>query len=243
MPYAKNERRRLRREARIELAKPARRGVARVHERLLARFGRALVDDVEVLARHEDLAAHFDEPRQLASVEAQRDGTHGAQVRRHVLARGAVAAGGALHEEAVFVREGDGEAVELELRGVFDRFGFQPFAHAAIEGSHVLLVECVGEREHRHAVLDGGEAIARRGAHALRRRIRRAQLRVLLLQLRELLEEAIVVGVADLGRRLVVVEAVVPLDRAAQLVGARGQVLRAHVRRSAARRMYRPTTK
>ncbi len=51
---------------------------------------------------------------------------------------------------------------------------------------------------------------------------------MLRLELHQLLEEAVVFGVRDLGLRLVVVEPVVPLDRAAQLLGASREILRAH---------------
>jgi hypothetical protein len=74
----------LRGKARVELPQAARGGVARVHERLLAQLERALVDRLEVAARHQHLAAHLEELRRLARVQAQRDRAHGAQVRRHV---------------------------------------------------------------------------------------------------------------------------------------------------------------
>ena len=111
----------LRGEARIELAQRPGGGVARIHEGLLARFQRALVDRLEVLAHHQHLAAHLEELR-AACACSSRSGIE-RTVRRlggHVLARGAVAARGALHEDAVLVDERHREPVELELGGILD---------------------------------------------------------------------------------------------------------------------------
>jgi hypothetical protein len=66
---------------------------------------------------------------------------------------------GALHEEPVLVGECHGEAVELELARVLDHVGLEPLAAAAVEVGDVLVVEGVGEREHRHAVHDRREAL------------------------------------------------------------------------------------
>src|SRR5258708_18094638 len=68
-----------------------------------------------------------------------------------------------------------------------------------------------------------GEALARRRAHALRGRVGRAQLRVLALELQQLLEETVVLRVGNLGRGLVVVEAVVAPHRPAPLLRLFGQ--------------------
>ena len=98
----------------------------------------------------------------------------------------------------------------------------EPLAAAAVEGRHVLVGEGVGEREHRHAVRDLGEALARRRAHALRGRIGRGELRdASASSATSSRNSAVVLGVGDLRRVLVVVEAVVALDLAAQLCGPR----------------------
>jgi hypothetical protein len=75
-------------------------------------------------------------------------------------------------------------------------------------------------------VRDLGELLARRVTDALRGRVGRAQVRVLRLELHQLLKETIVFGVRNLGRVFLVVEAVVALDRAPQLLGARGRLAR-----------------
>ena len=60
---------------------------------------------------------------------------------------------------------------------------------------------------------DRCEVARRLGAHALRRRVRRRQVGIRLLQLLQLAEQAVVLGVGDLRRIGDVVEIVVVLDR------------------------------
>jgi hypothetical protein len=83
---------------------------------------------------------------------------------------------------------------------------------------------------------DRGESFARRRAHALRRRIGRGERWVAAFEIGEAAEELVEIGVRDLGRVLLVVEPVVPLDLAPQLLGAGRHVARdVHGRRGRAR--------
>ena len=63
---------------------------------------------------HEHFAADFDQAGRLA-VQPFRQGLQCAQIRCHVLAFGAVAAGGAAHEATVFVGERYRQAVDFRL--------------------------------------------------------------------------------------------------------------------------------
>jgi hypothetical protein len=128
--------------------------------------------------------------------------------------------GGALHEAPVFVGERDREPVELELAGVLDGLGTQSLTTTAVETRDVFLVEGIGKREHRDAVNDFGEALARRRPDTLRGRIGRYQLGVRGFEGDELMEELVVLGVGDFRRGLVVVEPVVALDLAPQQLRA-----------------------
>ena len=97
-----------------------------------------------------------------------------------VLALGAVAARGRLHQAAVLVGERDREAVDLGLGRQLDgRVGgeAQEAAHAGDEVDHVLVAEGVAEREHRHGVAHLAEGLDGRGADALARGCRRAPAR------------------------------------------------------------------
>src|SRR3546814_17845929 len=63
-------------------------------------------------ARHVDLTAHLQHARPALAAQLQRNRANRAQVGGAVLAGLAVAAGGALHEHAVFVAQADRQAVE-----------------------------------------------------------------------------------------------------------------------------------
>ena len=68
-----------------------------------------------------------------------------------------------------------------------------------LPGAQLLLVAGVAEREHLLGVLDLLEAVERRRADPLGGRVRRAQLGVLGLDRAQLVEQRVVLVVADLG--------------------------------------------
>ncbi len=104
----------------IELPHGAGRGVARVDERLLSRRELARVEPLEVLARHIDFAAHFQNFRWLFSAQPPRNRANRVNVVRDVLTDFAVAARRRNCKATRFVAQTDCEAVELELRNVLD---------------------------------------------------------------------------------------------------------------------------
>jgi len=71
-------------------------------------------------------------------------------------------------------------------------------------------------------VLDRGEQLGHRAAHALRGGIGGHEIGMPGLDGLQLVEERIVLGVRDLGAVQLVVEAVVPLEEGPQLLGAGG---------------------
>jgi hypothetical protein len=117
-----------------------------------------------------------------------------------------------LHENAAPVREVHRQPVELGLDRVLHLLERQRFAHAAIEGAHLVLGERVRQRKHRRAVPDLGERRERRCADALGGRVGRRELRVLGLEALQLGEQLVVGGVRDLGRVFHVIEAIVALE-------------------------------
>src|SRR5438477_2512119 len=143
---------------------------------------------------------------------------------RHVLADETVAAGRALDESAVLVRQGDGEPIELRLDHVADRLVAEQPVDAFGELVEFLRSHRVGERHHLLAVGDLGELLAGCRSDALGRRVGRRQLRVCFFQLLQLAKEPVVFGIAQGGR----VEYVVPVaglaELLAQLVRAGGGI-------------------
>ena len=115
---------------------------------------------------------------------------------RHVLAAEAIAAGGASDELPVLVDERDRRAVDLRLHHVGDRLiRVEPLADVVgpllnrLVGRHLL------ERAHRRQVLDLLELVRGRPAHPPCRRVVGRELRLLLLERLQLVEEAVVLGV------------------------------------------------
>ncbi len=203
----------------VELADGASGGVARIGEQRLALAGPLLVEALEALLRHVDLAADL-EARRRALAESKRDAADGAQVLGDVLAAPAVAAGGALDEGAVLVDEGDGEAVHLRLADEREVVDAGDGGGASMPGAELGFGEGVGEAEQRQAVLDDAECGDGLAADALRRGVRRNELRVALLELAQLAHELVVLGVAYLGAVEDVVAVVVVGDEGAQLLDA-----------------------
>ena len=183
----------------------------------------ALVQRDEGGGRHVDLAAHLDRRRDLLPLELLGDGVDRLHVGGDVLADPAVAPGRAPDELAALVEERHGDAVDLQLAHVGD-VARDVALHALAPRRQLVEREGVVERHHRHLVLDGGELRARGAADLLRRRVRRPQLGVLLLDGPQLDDEGVVLGVGDLRRVELVVLPVVVLDGRPELVGAGDRV-------------------
>ena len=207
----------------VELANRARGRVAGVGERRLAGLRALLVEGGEGRSREVDLAAHLDERRRV--LDPERDRLDRAQVLGHALPDLAVAAGGPAGKDPVLVDERDRQAVDLRLRHVLDLLERGPavrseLPHPRVPGAQLLLVARVGERVHRPQVADRLELVERLGSHSLRGRVRCTELGMLLLEVAQLVQQRVVVGVRDLGVVEDVVAVVVVLDDPPQLGGA-----------------------
>jgi hypothetical protein len=125
-------------DLRIELAHAAGGGVARIGERLLALGDQLLVELVEGVGEHDDLAANREERRHraLAVAQPQRHAGDGAHVGGDAFALAPVAARRGLQQGAVPIDQLDGEAVELGLEDVLD-VGLRPqtLVHALVEAA------------------------------------------------------------------------------------------------------------
>jgi len=76
-----------------------------------AKWLKTLIDAGELGVRQEDLAADIDQRGRMVGVQLQRQGLDRAQVLRDLRAGRAVAAGRALHEDAVLIGERDRQPV------------------------------------------------------------------------------------------------------------------------------------
>ena len=167
-----------RRDLRVDLAERARAAVARVGVERQAGFLALLVDALELGLGHEHLAPRLERGGLL---QPGRDDRDRLQVRGHVLAGRAVAAGRALDEAAALEAEADREAVDLELGAVAQvRGGFgrsrqaETLAHARVEPAQLVVAERV--RQATASAARGGprrtsrRSVSRRRAASVSRR-------------------------------------------------------------------------
>ena len=162
-----------RRDRRVELAQRARRRVARVGEDLPAGRLLPLVEREEGGFGHVDLAAHLADRRHALAAQLVRD----VGERPHVGVTSSPSVPsprGRARQAAALVAQRTGQAVDLRLGGEGDllvlRQAQEP-AHALDELPHLVVVEGIAEREHRHRVSDLGELRGRLRADPARGRI------------------------------------------------------------------------
>ena len=88
-----------------------------------------------------------------------------------------------------------------------------------VELAQLLGAVGVVDRQHGHAMADGDESLDRLAADALRGAVRRDQLRMLGLDLLQLLEQAVELAVGNLRFGLDVVFLVVVIDELPEFIG------------------------
>ena len=150
--------------------------------------------------RHEHLAAHFEIGRdpgllQFVPRDGKRDRAHRAHVQGDVFADGAVAAGDAAHQFAVFVMQGQRHAVELQLAHIVDVFAPAEFVHAALPVAQLVFAVSVVQREHGRGVRRFEEAFAWLSAYALGGRVGCDQFGIRFLDLLQLKHELVELSV------------------------------------------------
>ncbi len=208
---------------RIELLERPGREVASVRGRLFATLHSQPIVPHQVRPGHVRFAADFEELRRFVRIEPQRHARHGADVVGDVVAAFAVAAGGGDRDEAVFIREGHGDAVDLEFDDVGrGRGATEEFANRTIPLAKFIRAISVVDGEHRHAMRDGFEPVDRCPADSLRRTVRRRQFRVLAFDLAQFGEEFVELAVGDFGDCIDVITAVVMVEQLPQLGGTGG---------------------
>jgi len=97
----------------------------------------------------------------------QWDGFDGAHIQGHVLAAGAITAGGRLDQAACFITQGNGDAIQLGLGDIADVISFQRLDYAVVEVLNFLRRECIGQRQHGCAVAHRLETFCRLPPHTL----------------------------------------------------------------------------
>ena len=216
----------------IELTQGAGSRVARIDEGFLVAcaggdlLALTLVQGFEIIAAHEDFAAHFEHLGHGAALQAQRNLAQRADVLRHVLASFAIAARGALHQHAVLVPQRNSQSIEFQFGFVFDgrvqRRQAQFLAHAHVEGNGAagFRVRFGADGEHGHGMAHRGKSGQDLAQDTLGGRIRRAKLGMGFFECLQFLEQAVVLGIGQLGGIQRVVQMGVMLQLRAQRCGA-----------------------
>ena len=191
--------------AAVELPERPGSGVSRIGEELFAFRFLAGVERLEVLLMHDAFAADFKHLR-IFPGELQRNRADRADVFRHVLAHGAVAAGGCRNEDARFVAQRERQSIELQFAVVFNgRIGFretQIMTNAFVKGfcAFARKVRFRMNREHRNLVGNLAEALTHGAAHAKGRRRWALQLREARFEGFELIPGAVVLRIRHARR-------------------------------------------
>ena len=141
-----------------------------------------------------------------------------------VIAHNTVAPRGRQHEQTGFVRQRHGHAIDFELQHPFKRLsgmalGFLdlPFLveqlfHTATPRPEIFHAVCVVDREHWNAMRDRMQFRHRLITDSLRGAIKRDELGMLCLEVLKVLDERVIFSIADLRRRLYIVETVMATD-------------------------------
>src|SRR4029077_6894731 len=113
-------------------------------------------------------------------------------ILRDVVADSSVAARGGVTKLSIFIKQRDRHAVDFWLDHNRDLFIRQKLRNARIKIRDLLLGIGIVEAKHRNQMRDLLERLQRFSAYALRRRIRRRQLRELCFKVDKLLIELVV---------------------------------------------------
>src|ERR1700682_3469333 len=190
------------RNLRIQNANRTCRRASRICKNLPTLLFLPLVQVFEGAQRHDDLSAHLEIRRhaqffQLRRIHTKRNRTDRAPVRGDLCAGRAVAARDAARKHSALVDERHTQPVELLFGNVIDAVAAREFPDAAVEFFELFQRIGVVETHHRRKMLARFDAFAWRPAHALRRRIRRDELRIRGFQPLKLLHHPVKLGVGD----------------------------------------------
>ncbi|OPZ10474.1 MAG: hypothetical protein BWZ10_02374 [candidate division BRC1 bacterium ADurb.BinA364] len=150
-------------------------------------------------------------------------------IGRNVVAAPPVAARGGVGQTPILVAQRHGDAIDLQFDDVFHRAGFRQAGQppdSFVELADFLRRIGVGDRKHRHGMLDRGEAFGRPLANGSRRRVRAGQLGMARFEIAQFGHERIVLAVGYFRLSLLIIQIVMPFDLAAQLVDSFGWRLR-----------------
>ncbi|SHU99409.1 Uncharacterised protein [Mycobacteroides abscessus subsp. abscessus] len=173
------------RDRRVLLPQAARGTVTRVRERRFAFLDERSVQRLEILQPEEHFTAHLQKRGYRIFLRLRKPFRHvldGPGVQGDILTATPVPTSGPAYQHAVLVHQRERHTVDLQLAQVF-RLLTDIATHPGIPGRQFIGTECVVQTQHSLQVIDRSEfGDKSRAADQLRRRIRCAQLGVLLFQ-------------------------------------------------------------
>ena len=206
------------------MAQAAGGGVARVGEGVAALGIGLFIQANKAALRHVDLTAHFDGTLAVGAHVGERclGQMHGhildgADIERHILARGAIATCGCAYEGAVLVGKGHAQTVDLKLAGIGDAAGTKRILGALEPCVEFVQIHGIVHGIHARHMRDRRKLLAHVPAHALSVAVGRYQIGVGRLDFLQLNEHFVKGGVRDLGRIEHVVAIGVVIELVAQL--------------------------
>ena len=199
----------LRRHGGIQLPEAARRAVARVDDGPLPGLQRAPVEGVEAGDRHVHLAANLQRGRHIGG-QPQRNFRDGPYVGGNLLAGLTVATGGSPHQGTVGVQKADGDPVDLRLAEIAQFvIRFEESPAALLPSGELRLARALVQGQHRRFVVHLGKLGRRCRANPLGWRVGDDEFRVRRFEIRQSIEQGVVLGVGYL--RIVENEITVPV--------------------------------
>ena len=217
-----------RRNLGILLAQAAGGGVARVGEGVASLGIGLFIQTNKAALGHIDLAAYLNGALAIGTHVGERclGQMHGhildgADIERHILARGAVTARGRAHEAAVLVGKRHAKAVDLKLAGIGDATGTERILGALEPRVKFIQIHGIVHGIHARHMRDRRKLLAHVAAHALGIAVGRHQVGVGRLDFLQLNKHFVKGGIRDLGCIEHVVAVRVVIELVAQLGRAR----------------------
>jgi hypothetical protein len=206
----------------VELAKRACCGVARIGEGLEVALQPRRVEAPEARNWQSHLTSHRDALARLpTAAQGEWNGLAPPEVSGYILAHAAVTAGRSDNQPPGLVDEFDTCTVEFGFGQVLDLvFTLERPAYPLVKSEHFSGVHGVVEREHRYAVFDRCETLARWSADSPGRGIRSLQLGIRRFERQEFPVHRVVFGVRDFRAVFQVIEPTVAIQFVDQLVNS-----------------------
>ena len=139
---------------------------------------------------------------------------------RYILARSAIAPGGAANQTPVFIKNTDRQAIEFWFCRIFDFFGIielEPVSQAAVEIAQFVFIKGIVQRQHGQTMVYLIKRLDWLCAHPLRWRIFSNQIGIFCFEFPEFPQQAVIARVGQLRIVQYVIQVIVVPNLLSQL--------------------------